>query len=105
MKLTQRQSEVLKEICKGKSNKEIARTLGIEEQTVKQHVTSIFLAKGVRNRSEVILQSKEKVERVPLTRLDILEEFVEVSMTSTQDSWANRVVKFGMAVERRSKNN
>lgn len=40
--LTKREQEVLQEIAKGRSNKEIAAELHITEQTVKTHVSNIL---------------------------------------------------------------
>jgi DNA-binding NarL/FixJ family response regulator len=48
--LTSRQKEVLDLLAAGKSNKEIARSLGISEGTVKVHVNASFRALGVHNR-------------------------------------------------------
>jgi DNA-binding NarL/FixJ family response regulator len=52
--LTQRQVDVLRWLVQGKSNKEIARQLGIVEATVKLHVTPILRAFGVEKRSELV---------------------------------------------------
>ena len=40
--LSKREKEVLKEMVKGKTNKEIARALFVSEKTVKTHVSHIF---------------------------------------------------------------
>lgn len=50
--LTERQIEVLRQIGKGLSNKEIGRELGLSEKTVKAHVTAIFKALNVVNRTQ-----------------------------------------------------
>ena len=50
--LTERQLEVLRQIGKGLSNKEIARELGLSEKTVKAHVTAIFKTLNVVNRTQ-----------------------------------------------------
>jgi DNA-binding NarL/FixJ family response regulator len=50
VKLTTRQSEVLNLIRLGKSNKEIARALGLTENTIKVHTNALYRALGVRNR-------------------------------------------------------
>lgn len=42
MRLTNCQKEVLLEVLKGKSNKEIAKTLNRKEATVKLHVYALF---------------------------------------------------------------
>lgn len=57
-KLTLRQKEVLTELLKGQSSKEIARTLGIAEGTVKIHLAAIYRALGVRTRAEAIVKLK-----------------------------------------------
>ena len=54
-KLTPRQSEVLAELGKGRSNQEIASVLGISVATVKLHVNAILQALGVRNRTEAAI--------------------------------------------------
>ncbi|MBR8695047.1 helix-turn-helix transcriptional regulator [Bacillus velezensis] len=43
--LTPREKDVLQEIAKGKSNKEIAAALFISEKTVKTHVSNNLLSK------------------------------------------------------------
>lgn len=53
--LTERQIEVLSLAAQGKSNPAIARHLGIAEGTVKLHMSAIFKALEVRNRSEAVL--------------------------------------------------
>ena len=49
--LTPRQREVLELIVQGKSNKEIARTLGLGEGTVRVHMTALFRNLEVVNRT------------------------------------------------------
>lgn len=51
-RLTKRQHEVLELLSLGRSNKEIAQTLGLAEGTVKIHVSAILKALGVANRTE-----------------------------------------------------
>ncbi len=50
--LTDRQHDVLKELCAGCSNKEISSHLGIAEKTVKAHVAAIFKTLNVVNRTQ-----------------------------------------------------
>ncbi len=53
--LTDRQIDVLALAAEGKSNQSIAKHLGIEEGTVKLHMTAIFKVLKVKNRSEAVL--------------------------------------------------
>ncbi|MCR2821108.1 response regulator [Lederbergia panacisoli] len=53
--LTQREKEVLTEIAKGKSNKEIGAQLKITEKTVKTHVSNIFMKLQVADRTQAAL--------------------------------------------------
>jgi len=53
--LTPRQAEVLTLVAAGKSNKEIARELGMSTGTAKVHVTAILKALNVRNRTEAAI--------------------------------------------------
>lgn len=55
--LTDRQKEVLKMLVEGRSNKEIAAPLGIEERTVKAHVGQMMRKLGVRNRIALSVQA------------------------------------------------
>ena len=51
-RLTERQTEVLRQLCRGLTNKEISRALGLSEKTTKSHITAIFKALGVVNRTQ-----------------------------------------------------
>ncbi|MBO8157707.1 MAG: response regulator transcription factor [Bacillaceae bacterium] len=53
--LTKREMEVLKEMMKGKSNKEIASDLFITEKTVKTHVSNILSKLEVHDRTQAAL--------------------------------------------------
>jgi DNA-binding NarL/FixJ family response regulator len=53
--LSAREMEVLGQLTKGLSNKEIARELGISHQTVKNHVTAILRKLGVEDRTQAAL--------------------------------------------------
>ncbi|MCG8585789.1 MAG: response regulator transcription factor [Pirellulales bacterium] len=50
--LTQRESEVLKQLAYGLTNKEIAQALGISYETVKEHVQHILRKIGVTDRTQ-----------------------------------------------------
>jgi DNA-binding NarL/FixJ family response regulator len=52
--LTRRERDILELVQHGKSNREIAETLIIEEKTVKNHINSIYSKLHLRNRYEAI---------------------------------------------------
>ncbi len=52
--ISRREAEVIREIRSGKSNREIADTLFITLQTVKDHIHRIFIKTGVTNRVQLI---------------------------------------------------
>ena len=54
--LSKRQSEIVLEIMRGRTNKEIALKIGVSLQTVKDHLYTIFQQLKVRNRSELIIR-------------------------------------------------
>ncbi|KSU62060.1 LuxR family transcriptional regulator [[Bacillus] enclensis] len=53
--LTKREKDVLAELTKGKSNKEIASSLFITEKTVKTHISNIFSKLEVSDRTQAAL--------------------------------------------------
>ncbi len=54
-KLTERETEVLRQLAAGKSNKEIASEMYISETTVKTHVSNILMKLGVPSRTQAAL--------------------------------------------------
>lgn len=58
-RLTPRQREVLTLMAQGKSNKEIAKDLGLAAGTVKIHVSSIFKALKVTNRTRAVIAARD----------------------------------------------
>lgn len=57
--LSERELEILRLVCNGASNKEIASDLYITEGTVKNHLTNILGKLGVRDRTQAALKAKE----------------------------------------------
>jgi two-component system, NarL family, response regulator LiaR len=55
--LTERETDVLRLLGEGKSNKEIAQSLSIGEKTVKTHVSNILAKLGVQSRTQAVLQA------------------------------------------------
>ena len=50
--------EVLRELVKGQSNKQIAKELDVTEGTVKIHLAAIFRILKVNNRTEAVLMAQ-----------------------------------------------
>ncbi len=57
--LTERETEILRLMAGGYSNKEIASSLGVAEGTVKNHVSNILSKLGVRDRTRAVLKAFE----------------------------------------------
>lgn len=54
-RLTPQQTRILKLICAGKPNKQIAYELSLAETTVKAHITALLRRLGVRNRTQAAI--------------------------------------------------
>jgi DNA-binding NarL/FixJ family response regulator len=55
--LTARELEVLTELALGRSNREIARSFGVSEKTVKTHVSAVLRKLGVQDRTQAALHA------------------------------------------------
>jgi DNA-binding NarL/FixJ family response regulator len=53
--LTLREVELARLVAKGHSNKEISESLAISQQTVKNHIRSIYKKLGIANRTQLTL--------------------------------------------------
>ncbi|SMX30667.1 response regulator transcription factor [Actibacterium lipolyticum] len=58
--LTKRESEVLRGICEGKSNKEIAIDYDLQEVTVKLHVKTLCRKLAARNRTHAAMIARDQ---------------------------------------------
>jgi len=58
--LSGREADVLRGICAGKSNKEIARDFGLQEVTVKLHVKTMSRKLGAKNRTHAAMIARDR---------------------------------------------
>ena len=58
--LTAREIEVLRQVAKGRSNKDIAKALFVSEETIKTHVGHILSKLQIENRSQAIVQALKR---------------------------------------------
>ena len=58
--LTERETDVLRLLARGKANKEIALELVIGEKTVKTHVSNILMKLGVQSRTQAALYAAQR---------------------------------------------
>lgn len=57
--LTRRELEILSQLSNGLSNFEISRNLNISENTVKKHISNIFIKINVKDRTQAIIYAYE----------------------------------------------
>jgi len=62
--VTDRERDVLVRVCRGESNKTIARELGMSEQGAKAHVSKLFLKFGVSNRAGLATAAAEQIAEI-----------------------------------------
>ncbi len=65
LQLTERERQVLELILLARSNREIARQLGIEERTVKAHVGRLMRKTGAENRIELSIMALNRQSLLP----------------------------------------
>jgi DNA-binding NarL/FixJ family response regulator len=66
--LSPREMEIVSSIADGCTNKEIAKTFSLSEQTVKHHLTRIFAKMGVSNRLELAIFAMQHHRMQPARR-------------------------------------
>jgi two-component system, NarL family, response regulator len=59
-KLTPREMDVLRLVCRGRTNKEMGAAMFISEETVKSHMKSLFQKLGVHDRAEAVAVAMQR---------------------------------------------
>lgn len=57
--LTNRELDVLKQVSRGLSNKDISDNLVVTDHTIKKHVSNILRKLGLRNRQDIVIYAKD----------------------------------------------
>jgi DNA-binding CsgD family transcriptional regulator len=57
---TQRQTDVLRELAKAQSNKQIGRALALSPETVNHHLKAIYLKLDVRTRDDAVVEARRR---------------------------------------------
>ncbi|GGF35091.1 DNA-binding response regulator [Marmoricola endophyticus] len=60
--MSPREVQVLRLVAQGRANKQIARTLGITERTVKAHLGSVFRRIGVSDRTSAAMWARDHLD-------------------------------------------
>ena len=68
--LTRREQQVLTELRRGRTNKEIAARLGVAPTTIKKHVQQIFRKLKVRTRSQAVFAADAQTNGRPFVTSD-----------------------------------
>ena len=58
--LTQREREVFDQLCEGRSDKEIAKVLGVALSTVRNHVATVYAKLDVHSRGAALLWARDR---------------------------------------------
>ena len=69
VQLSAREQQLLQGLFEAKTNKEIARTLGLTEKTVKHYMTNLMTKLKAKSRLEVVLAAKRLVSPYNLERV------------------------------------
>jgi DNA-binding NarL/FixJ family response regulator len=59
-RLTPRERQILSQVQAGRTNREIAQTLGIEEKTVKNHINSLYSKLAISSRLEAMAAQRPR---------------------------------------------
>ena len=71
MTLTRREQQVLSELRRGRTNKEIAARLGVSITTINKHVQQVFKKLQVRTRAQAVLAVDAEVRGRPYSGADL----------------------------------
>ena len=59
--ITKRERQIVQEVCRGKTNQQIADTLYISLQTVKDHTHRIYSKMGIKSRIQLVRKMSGRI--------------------------------------------
>jgi DNA-binding NarL/FixJ family response regulator len=85
--LTPRESEILQFVARGLTNKKIGYLLGISEQTVKNHLTSLLRKIGVNDRTQAVVYAiQHGWIHLPAEGMDSIESSISPGRKGEKDT-------------------
>lgn len=89
-RLTSKQHVSMQMLMKGYSNSEIAKRLGVTENTAKVHVRAIAKKYGVQSRSQIVMQAFPEYEAIPASTYEVVTGGIPKDWA---EQWLNKAVK------------
>jgi two-component system, NarL family, nitrate/nitrite response regulator NarL len=85
---SQRERQILGELARGSSNKEIARLFSITESTVKVHLKALLRKIGARNRTQAAIWAVSREHLVPWFRMQSVSHSLHPTATNQRNTVA-----------------
>jgi DNA-binding CsgD family transcriptional regulator len=89
-RLTPKQHVSMQMLMKGYSNAEIAKRLGVTENTAKVHVRAIAKKYGVQSRSQIVMQAFPEYEAIPASTYEVMTGGIPKDWA---EQWLSKAVK------------
>jgi DNA-binding CsgD family transcriptional regulator len=80
-RLTAREREILALVCEGRTDAEMGRLLKLSQNTVRNHLASLFRKIGVNRRSAAVIWARERA----LTKHDLKHDLAALSAAPPGD--------------------
>ena len=89
-RLTPKQHVSMQMLMKGYSNLDIAKRLGVTENTAKVHVRAIAKKYGVQSRSQIVMQAFPEYEAIPASTYEVMTGGIPKDWA---EQWLSKAVK------------